>query len=418
LKGLRVFLILSLSIPSVYIPREMEFPTLYGEASTGKTKVWSIKVRDAGGLGEIVVEHGYADGKKQVNTKVIDSGKNIGKKNETTAVQQAVSEARATWQKKKDAGYVEAAAGAGSGGRKGGGGSGSGKVTGVAASRAKATTDEVPLPMLALDFNKRGGSIKFPCYVQRKYDGTRCVAVPGAGLFSRNRKKYPHMGHILEEIKSLPASLVLDGELFSKELTFQDIVGLVKRETLKPGDAEKQLKIELHVYDIISDAPYEDRKGRLEALFARFKFKYLKMVTTEVCEKKEDLKALHDKYVGEGFEGIMLRNKAGLYKVGQRSSDLQKYKEFEDSEYEITGYSSGTGVEEGCVIWECKTKAGQKFMCRPRGTREERVELLAKGDSYIGKMLTVKFQELTTDGIPRFPVGIGCADGVAVRDYE
>ena len=110
------------------------------------------------------------------------------------------------------------------------------------------------------------------------------------------------------------------------------------------------------------------------------------MVTTEVCEKKEDLKALHDKYVGEGFEGIMLRNKAGLYKVGQRSSDLQKYKEFEDEEYEITGFSSGTGVEEGCVIWECKTKAGQKFMCRPRGTREERIDLFANGEKYIGKM--------------------------------
>ena len=194
----------------------MEFPTLYGEASTGKTKVWSIYVREKDGYGEIVVEHGYSDGKKQVNSKIIDSGKNIGKKNETTPLQQAVSEARATWQKKKDAGYVEAAAGAGGGGVKesvvGGG---------VAASRAKATTDDVPLPMLALDFNKRGGSIKFPCYVQRKYDGTRCVAVPGSGLFSRNRKKYPHLGHILEEIKSLPASLVLDGELFSKELTFQ-----------------------------------------------------------------------------------------------------------------------------------------------------------------------------------------------------
>jgi DNA ligase-1 len=340
--------------------------------------------------------------KKQVNTKVIDSGKNIGKKNETTALQQAMSEARATWQKKKDAGYAEAVGGTGSGG----------EVTGVAASRAKATTVDVPLPMLALDFNKRGGSIKFPCYVQRKFDGTRCVAVPGSGLFSRNRKKYPHMGHILEEIKLLPASLILDGELFSKELTFQDIVGLVKRETLKPGDAEKQLKIELHVYDIISDAPYEDRKGRLEALFARFKFKYLKMVTTEVCEKKEGLKTLHDKYVSEGFEGIMLRNKAGLYKVGQRSSDLQKYKEFEDQEYEITGFSSGTGVEEGCVIWECKTKSGQKFMCRPRGTREERVELYGNGGAYIGKMLNVRFQELSNDGLPRFPVGI------CVRDYE
>jgi len=394
----------------------MEFPTLYGEASTGKTKMWCIKVREAEKaekVGEIIVEHGYVDGKKQVTTEVIDSGKNIGKKNETTPLQQAVLEARAKWQKKRDAGYAENTVAAG--GVAGGDGGG---VAGVAASRAKATTNDVPLPMLALDFNKRGSSITFPCYVQRKYDGTRCVAVPGAGLFSRNRKKYPHMEHILEEIKTLPSSLVLDGELFSKDLTFQDIVGLVKRETLKPGDAEKQLKIELHVYDIISDAPYEDRKGRLEALFSRFKFKYLKMVASEVCEKKEDLKGLHDKYVAEGFEGIMLRNRTGLYAVGQRSSSLQKYKEFFDDEFLITGCSSGTGVEEGCVIWECKTKAGQKFMCRPRGTREERVELLANAASYIGKMLTVRFQEHTVDGLPRFPVGLRCADAVAVRDYE
>jgi DNA ligase-1 len=386
----------------------MEFPTLYGEASTGKAKVWSIKVRKAGKAGEageIVVEHGYVDGKKQVTTEVIDSGKNIGKKNETTPLQQAVLEARAKWQKKKDAGYTEAAGGVA-------GGDGGAGVAGVAASRAKATTNEVPLPMLALDFNKRGSSITFPCYVQRKYDGTRCVAVPGTGLFSRNRKKYPHMEHILEEIKTLPASLVLDGELFSKDLTFQDIVGLVKRETLKPGDAEKQLKIELHVYDIISDAPYEDRKGRLEALFSQFKFKYLKMVATEVCAKKDDLKALHDKYVEQGFEGIMLRNRDGLYAVGQRSSSLQKYKEFCDDEFMITGFSSGTGVEEGCVIWECKTKAGQKFMCRPRGTREERVEHFRNGDKYIGKMLTVIYQEMSDTNIPRFPVG------KSIRDFE
>lgn len=401
----------SLSIPSDYIPSKMEFPTLYGEASTGKTKVWSICVREREGLGEIVVEHGYSDGKKQVNSKIIDSGKNIGKKNETTPLQQAVLEARATWQKKKDAGYVEANAGAGKEDKKE-------AVGRVAASRAKATTDDVPLPMLALDFNKRGGSIKFPCYVQRKYDGTRCVAVPGSGLFSRNRKKYPHLGHILEEIKSLPASLILDGELFSKELTFQDIVGLVKRETLKPGDAEKQLKIELHVYDIISDAPYEDRKGRLEALFARFKFKYLKMVETEICESKEKVKEIHDRYTSDGYEGVMLRNKDGLYKVGQRSNDLQKFKTFFDEEFTITGFSSGTGVEEGCVIWECKTKEGKSFNCRPRGTREERVELFANGKEYIGKMLTVRFQENSADGIPRFPVGICFGDGVAVRDYE
>ena len=394
----------------------MEFPTLYGEATTGKTKVWSIVVSDKA---TITVTHGYEDGKKQVATKEITVGKNIGKKNETTPLQQAIVEARATWQKKKDSGYAEMAGGAVAPKAAGGAGmttesskAAEPKATAAPASRAKATTADVPLPMLAHDFNKRGKSITFPCFVQRKYDGTRCVAVPQTGLFSRNRKRYPNLQHILEEIAFLPPSLILDGELYSTELTFQEIVGLVKRETLKAGDAEKQLKIQFHVYDIISDAPYEDRKARLEALFHRYKFKYISPVVTEECASKEALKPLHDKYVAEGYEGIMLRNGGGAYKVGQRSADLQKYKEFEDAEYEVTDYKEGEGAEKGCVIWICKTAAGQAFACRPRGSREERAELFASGGTYVGKKLTVRYQELSDDGIPRFPVGI------AFRDYE
>jgi ATP-dependent DNA ligase len=379
--------------------RKMEFPVLFGEASTGKAKMWQISVVNRKGQGVIITQYGYIDGKQQVNEKIIAAGKNIGRSNETTPVEQAISEARAAWQKKKDAGYLpegDAATGA----------------AGAGESRAKKSTAEVPGPMLAHDYNKRGSSIKFPCYVQPKYDGTRCVAIPGKGLYSRNKKAYPHMEHILEEIAGLPESLVLDGELYSDELTFQEIVGLVKRETQKPGDAEKQLKIKLHVYDIITEKPYEDRFARLKALFSVNKFKYLMPVLTEVCPSEKEMKELHGKYVGDGYEGIMLRNKSGLYKVGQRSAELQKYKTFEDAEYEIVDYKEGDGLEKGCVIWICKTGEGKEFACRPRGTREERCELFDNGDDYIGKMLSVRYQELTDDNVPRFPVGVG------VRDYE
>lgn len=378
----------------------MEFPTLYGEASTGKVKMWSINVKDSDSKGEIIVSHGYEDGKIQVNSKFVEVGKNIGKKNETSALQQAISDAKGIWQKKKDAGYAERD-------------TATATATVAGAGRAKITTDDAPLPMLALDFNKRGGSIKFPCYVQRKYDGTRCIAIPGNGLFSRNRKRNPHMEHILEDLKMLPPSLILDGELYSTELTFQEIVGLVKRETQKPEDTVKQLKIEFHCYDIVSDAPYEERLSRLQALFTRCKFKYIRLVKTELCPGRDALKVLHDKYVAEGYEGIMLRNKDGLYKVGHRSADLQKYKEFCDAEYEVIDFKEGEGLHKGCVIWKCKDeKTSKTFMCAPKGTVEEKREWFRTGFSYIGKKLSVKFQELTDEGLPRFPIGI------AFRDYE
>jgi ATP-dependent DNA ligase len=377
------------------------FPELQGDSQLGKTKMWSIMVTERNGCGVIQTTHGYVDGKKQINEKIVTEGKNIGKKNETTAVQQAVNDARTAWIKKKESGYSELA----------------NSVVPVAvsvdtsSSRGKGITENVPLPMLAHDYNKRGKSIHFPCFVQRKYDGTRCVAIPGKGLFSRNRKKYPHLKHIFDEINKLPHEIIFDGELYSDTLTFQEIVGIVKKETLKKEDEEKQLHIKYHVYDLISDKSYEQRYHSLQNIFNNYGFKHIHFVQTTLCENEKKMKELHNQYVAEGYEGIMLRNKSGSYK-NARSVDLQKYKEFFDDEYEVVDYKEGEGQEEGCVLWICKTPEGKSFNCRPRGSREDRMELFKNGKQYIGKKLTVRFQELTDEKVPRFPVGI------AFRDYE
>jgi DNA ligase-1 len=277
--------------------------------------------------------------------------------------------------------------------------------------RGKGIAAEVPLPMLAHEYHKRGKGFPFPCFTQPKLDGTRCVGIPGRGLFSRLRKTIPHMEHIIAELNRLPADLILDGELYTNELTFQEIVGLVKRETLKVGDIEKQQKIKYHVYDLIQGDSYEKRHLVLQTLFASHSFQHLVLVPTFHCGSEAEMKEQHARFVADGYEGIMLRNPAGIYK-NVRSVDLLKYKEFFDDEYEVVGFKEGEGGEKGCVLWTCKTEKGAIFHCRPRGTREDRTELFQKGASYIGKKLTVRFQELTDDGIPRFPVGI------AFRDYE
>jgi DNA ligase-1 len=52
----------------------------------------------------------------------------------------------------------------------------------------------------------------------------------------------------------------------------------------------------------------------------------------------------------------------------------------------------------------------------PNGTIESRKKLWAEWEAnpndFIGKELTVQYQELTPKGIPRFPKGL------AIRDYE
>jgi DNA ligase-1 len=379
------------------------FKTLYGTASSGKTKVWSVEVKTKGKVAVILTTHGYTDGKMTTLEREILVGKNLVKKNETTPLQQAESEARAAWIKKKESGYAvnEEQDGAAS----------ATASEDVAPKRGKGIDADVPLPMLAHEYQKRGKGFGFPCYVQPKLDGTRAVGMPGKGIFSRLRKTFPHMEHILGELAQLPEDLVLDGELYTNELTFQEIVGLVKKETLKAGDAEKQLKIKYHVYDLIANHPYETRKGMLAALFASHRFQHLVLVPTSRCESEAQMKLQHNAYVADGFEGIMLRAPSGDYKHS-RSADLLKYKEFFDAEYEVVGFKEGEGQEKGCVLWMCRTEEGRTFHCRPRGTRESRMELFQNGAEYVGKMLTVRYQENTDEGLPRFPVGI------AFRDYE
>ena len=385
----------------------MELPSLIGEAATGKAKIWRTWCEERGEHGVILVEHGYDGGKMVLGEKIISTGKNLGKKNATTAFQQACLEARAAWQKKKDAGYMETG---------GGGGGGGGHAAALPTSRAAITTQDVPLPMLALDYNKRGKSIQFPCYIQRKFDGTRCVAAV-SGLYSRNRKAYPHLEHIRAEVERVCAAfpgIILDGELYSRTLTFQEIVGLVRRETLKHGDLERQQHIQFYCYDLVeSDVPFRERFAKMVEILRKCgPLKHIRIVMTEECRRPEDLKTKHDQFVAEGFEGIMLRNRDGLYRPGVRSADLQKYKEFQDAEYEVVGFTQGEGLESGCVVWQCRDSSGAVFACRPRGSHEERRGLYRKGGEFVGKMLTVRYQELTDDGLPRFPVGI------SFRDYE
>ena len=385
-----------------------QFPRLYGEASTGKRKVWSVRVFEQDGSGVIETIHGYEDGKLQTNQRTVSTGKNIGKKNETTPLQQAISESNSMWVKKRESGYADETTTVDADGTPVDTSNAVNGANADAVMGGKGINPSVPSPMLAHDYSKRGKDIVFPCYIQPKLDGTRCVAFEGK-LFSRNRKSYPHLEHIVKELSKLHPKIILDGELYSTELTFQEIVGMVKRETLKEGDAEKQLKIKFHVYDTIHDAPFEDRLLNLQHIFKKNKFKYLVLVKTDTCSKDE-IQEKHAAYVADGFEGLMLRNKLGKYS-NNRSVHLQKYKEFEDNDYIITGYVEGQGLESGCVIWICET-SGKTFHVRPRGSREDRQQLFRDGELYVGKKLTVRFQELTSDSIPRFPVGI------AIRDYE
>ena len=395
------------------------FEPLTSVSKAGKTMDWSIAVEEIKGEGVITVTRGYRGGAIQTDTKAVSEGKNLGKKNETTPFQQAILEARATWNKKQAEGYVVAVSNSSSSNSSSSSSSNSAAAS-MPASRATELILSAPLPMLANKWPDRKKYIPFPCLVQPKYDGTRTIAMcgllEGPCLFSRQRKAYAHLEHIQAIIRKLPKGLILDGELFTTKAHFQTIVGLAKKKTLTEEDRVQHNLLELHCYDIVDPGkPFTERYAILQDLFrlhAHVIGTTLQLCPTKEVAKESDLKPAHDAYVAAGYEGLMIRNKAGLYAIGDRSNDLLKMKEFEDDEFKIIGFYEAEGAEKGCVMWRCITPKGIEFGCRPEGTREDRQELFRKGSEYVGKMLTVKYQNLTPDGVPRFPVG------KTIRDYE
>jgi len=131
------------------------------------------------------------------------------------------------------------------------------------------------------------------------------------------------------------------------------------------------------------------------------------IVPTSIVQNIDEARTKLNEYLSNGYEGLMLRSTHGKYKQKFRSRDLLKWKLFSDSEFEIVNFTEGTSTETGCIIFVCKAdSAGNTFSVRPTGSFDTRREMFKHGNDYIGKMYTVKYQELDENGIPRFPVGI------------
>lgn len=377
------------------------FPTLYKKSSTGAIQQWSIAAGEKmDGTGTITVIHGQVDGKLQEGTDHVTEGKNTGKKNATTPAEQARLEAEAKWTKQKQRnGYVES----------------------MERAQAGETDAEGGIaPMLAQPEEKAIHKVKYPADAQRKYNGNRCIVVIEDGevsLWSRKRKRILGMPHIeaayREAFSETTGRHVFDGELYRHGWSLQTISGYCRKDDTKPGFEE----IQHVVYDLPSHpGAWYSRCAQLKILAASedhvFDSDCVTLTESVVVNSYAEIKALHDKWVLEGFEGAIVRNLDGKYEEGKRSSNLVKVKAFQELEFHIVGVSEGRGKFVGKAVFTCKTEKGLEFDCCAPGTLEERAELFEMGDALIGKQLTVKFFEYSDDGVPVFPVGL------VVRDYE
>jgi len=217
---------------------------------------------------------------------------------------------------------------------------------------------------------------KFPCKVQPKLDGMYCRANIINGLcvlYTKNSNKINSVPHINKQLEQLYKRETVDkeGELYNHDITFQEIISIVKRNSIH----EKSSMIEFHSFEHLPK--------------------------TKVNNEKELYKA-YQEYLDFGYEGLICR-----------SGEVTKLKPLLDSEYKVMNVLEGKGkLTNKAASFKCITQDGQLFNAKLKGRFEYLEKILINKDELIGKMATIEYQNLTDRGVPRFGVV------KIIRDYE
>lgn len=367
------------------------YEKLYTLDSKGKTRFWMME-QDGSRYRTI---SGLVDGKSVESEWTQCEAKNVGRSNATTAEEQASLEIQSQYKKKLDKKYY----------------------TQSDFDKSDSKGYKFTGPMLAIKYEKFPG----PCYSQPKLDGLRAV-ISENGILSRQGKPY-HLDHIMEALKPIFEAypgIVLDGELYNHDLRddFNSLVSLIKREKRTP-EQEQQTRdiVQFHIYDILDDGEgtshgFVDRYLKIRSISEQILIDYpidypIQVVPTEYIEHETLLDDAYAHYMEAGYEGQMVRLGGIPYEGnGKRSKSLMKRKEFEDAEFKLVRVIEGQGNwSQSIKSVECVTKEGKIFSAGLKGDKNFAKELLNRRDSP-PKLVTVQYQNLTPDGIPRFPVAV------------
>jgi DNA ligase 1 len=231
-------------------------------------------------------------------------------------------------------------------------------------------------------------------WLSEKLDGVRAYW-DGAKFWSRLGNVYHAPSWFT---KGLP-NYALDGELWTARKTFQRTVSIVKRQDMP--ETWKEVRY------VLFDAParaesFEDRLTFLQSEVPKWGNSYTTLLEQTRCENLAQMQAKLAEVEALGAEGLMLRQPGSKYVLG-RSSTLLKVKSFFDAEAIVVGYEAGKGKHKGRTgSLLCELPNGKKFNVGTGLSDAER-----HAPPAVGTTIRFQYQELSEDGIPRFPSYLG-----------
>lgn len=378
-----------------------QYDKLYALDKKGKIRSFEIKVEvPEFGVAVIWSKTGLLDGKKVTRMNKVISGKQ--KRNYE---EQAEFQAKADWNKKWNEGYksYNTLAKAYNVGRD----------TRIAyannnyeehwmivsvMSEIKWNTSNywTPLPMLAKPYVKEDLSKGY--IAQPKLDGVRNITLAKEKsilMCSRGGKFYTGLSHIEKEMdilfKKYPRTQ-FDGELYTHGVTQNEISGAARKQ--KRDLFTDYTWLEYHIYDLPIIEGNEHTQDEREAFRIRIatefseKLKYIRFIPSHRVWNYEQAKKLHDKYVAEGYEGLILRDPDAPYMFSFRDKCLLKLKAFVTEEFKCVGRACQTGdISTFTLI--LSNGDGQTFGCRCKGSHALWQRYL--DNPPIGQMVKVRY---------------------------
>lgn len=370
------------------------------------------------------------------STYIVRLGKNLGKANATTALEQALKEAEAKFEYKikRNNYYTLSSLG----------------ITKTPPNLneidfekvldTSTTSEGFYIPMKAQPFWKtkkvKGEStlvprIKFPCIGQAKINGYRVTvnyrfAENEVHLLSKKGVRYniPHIENaykkvykeLYENLGEIAYDVVIDGEMYIKGYILSDITSACS-STVKGQGNNLTTMLTHYIFDICdTNLIQEHRTDFIENDLARIinyeNLTSLKVVMSTPIENVQKAEQFTDACIAEGDEGGIFRDKNAVYKPGKRPMTMVKLKRNKSKEFKIVDVI-GWEKNPNLGVFVCKNDlTSDTFEVTPEGTASVRAEYLKNKSNYIGKELTVEYRERTVNKIPFHAVGI------VVRDYE
>lgn len=280
-------------------------------------------------------------------------------------------------------------------------------------------------PMLAVEADL--SKIKYPVVCSPKYDGCR-VTIQDGVVLSRSLK--PIRNTWVQQLFGRKELNGFDGELIVGSPTAPDVF---QKTTSGVMSKEGIPEVYFYVFDYISESSFSERKILVDTVV---NYDWIRRVDQVVVNSEADLMLMYDKYLKQGYEGIMLRSPDQPYKHGRstvKSQHLLKLKPFVDDEFEVVGFKELMHNENEATINELgytersshkdnKVASGMlgslivkwgdvdTFDVGTGFTVEQRKEIWDNRDQYLGKLAKVRYQAIGVKDKPRFPSFIGWRD--------